>query len=101
MKFKEKTNNGDETGRAAYLKYSQNMEPLLAKAKARVIWAGNIQNTVIGDSGDQPDMVLLVEYPSVQHFVDMALSEAYKEIGKDREIALQYGGLWASKTINM
>lgn len=101
LKFKERSGNGDETGQQAYLRYSQNMAPLLEKAQAKVIWAGKVNQTVIGDGSDQPHMVLIVEYPSKQHFIDMSTSDEYKVIGQDREIALEYGGLLASSTINM
>lgn len=101
LKFKEHSGNGDESGRAAYLRYSQNVAPLLAKVGGKMLWAGNVQNTVIGDTSDKADMVLIVEYPSSQNFMDMATSEEYKKISHDRENALQYGGLWASTTINM
>ena len=101
LKFKEKSGNGDETGQQAYLRYSQNMTPLLEKAQAKVLWAGKVNQTVIGAGNDQPHMVFIVEYPSKQAFIDMSTSEEYKVIGQDREIALEYGGLLASSTINM
>ncbi|MEM8863016.1 MAG: DUF1330 domain-containing protein [Chloroflexota bacterium] len=100
LKFKEKSGKGDESGQAAYLRYSKNMEPLLAKAGAKILWGGKVNQTVIGDTSDQPHMVFIVEYPSKQAFIDMSTSEEYKVIGQDREIALEYGGLLASSTIN-
>ncbi|MEM7371085.1 MAG: DUF1330 domain-containing protein [Bacteroidota bacterium] len=90
-----------EDGRKSYQTYSRNMAPLLEKAGAKVIWSGNVNLTVIGDSEDQPDMVILVEYPSTQHFIDMATSAEYKVVGQDREGALVYGGLLASTGIGM
>jgi uncharacterized protein (DUF1330 family) len=101
LKFKAQTGNGTESGKEAYLRYSKNVQPLLEEAGAKVVWAGNVKATVIGDSEDEVDMVLLVEYPSTEKFMAMATSDAYKTVKHDREIALQFGGLWASKTINM
>ncbi|MFK7803327.1 MAG: DUF1330 domain-containing protein [Anaerolineae bacterium] len=101
LKFKAKSGKGDETGQEAYLRYSKNMEPLLKKAQAKVIWAGNVNQTVVGDTEDQPHMVFIVEYPSKKAFTDMSTSAEYKVIGQDREIALEFGGLWASSTVNM
>ena len=75
LKFKDKSGNGDESGQEAYLRYSQNMTPLLEKAQAKVLWAGKVNQTVIGDTDDQPDMVFIVEYPSKQHFIDMSTSD--------------------------
>ena len=101
LKFKEQSVNGEESGRAAYSRYSKNVAPLLEKVGGKVLWSGNVKNTVIGDATDKADMVLIVQYPSSQHFMDMATSEEYKKISHDRENALQYGGLWASTTVNM
>lgn len=98
LKFKEKTDEGNESGKDAYMRYFQNMQPLLAKANAKIIWSGYVQNTVIGNSSSQPDMVAIVEYPSVQHFVAMATSPEYQTVKNDREIALTYGGLMAATT---
>lgn len=99
LKFKEKSGNGDETGEEAYLRYSQNMTGLLTKAGAKIIWMGKVNATVIGDYEDQPDMIALVSYPSKEAFVAMSTSSEYEVIGKDRKIALEYGGLLASSTI--
>lgn len=85
-----------EEGRKSYERYSRNMVSLLQKAEAKVLYSGTVNLTVIGDTEDQPDMVILVEYPSTQHFIDMATSEEYKVVGKDRGGALVYGGLLAS-----
>ncbi|WP_299459286.1 DUF1330 domain-containing protein [uncultured Microscilla sp.] len=98
LKFKEKTDQGNESGQDAFRRYFENMQPLLAKAEAKVIWSGYVQNTVIGGDDNQPDMVAVVEYPSVQHFVDLAMSPEYQTVKNDREIALTYGGLLASQT---
>ncbi|MEM1323500.1 MAG: hypothetical protein AAGG75_24760 [Bacteroidota bacterium] len=48
----------------------------------------------------QPDVILLVEYPSVENFLAMANSDAYKVIAHDRSIALEFGGLLACNPLN-
>ena len=96
LKFKEKSGNGDETGRQAYKRYSKNMTGLLAKYGGKVLWSGNVQKTIIGDGATQPDMFLVVEYPTAQHFADMATCAEYQVLKKDRLIALEYGGLIAN-----
>ena len=96
LKFKEKSGNGEETGRTAYNRYSKNMVDLLAKYEGKVLWSGNVEKTIIGDSTDQPDMFLVVEYPTAQHFADMATCPEYQVLKKDRLIALEYGGLIAN-----
>ncbi|MEL6868088.1 MAG: DUF1330 domain-containing protein [Bacteroidota bacterium] len=95
IKFKDQVEGREESGRAAYARYTQNVLPLLQKAAARVLWKGDVAYTLVGDSDDQPDILFLVEYPSVDHFLLMVQSEAYREIARDRTIALSYGGLLA------
>jgi len=97
LKFKEKSGNGDESGKAAYARYSKNVFPLVAKNGGKLVWKGEVMNIVIGDSNNAPDTILLVEYPSVQAFFNMATSEEYAAVANDRVIALEYGGLFATK----
>ena len=99
LKFKEKSGNGDESGREAYLRYSKNMESFISKAGGKVIWMGNITKTIIGDYDTQPDMVLIVSYPSKEAFINMSTTPEYEEVSKDRKIALEYGALLASNTL--
>jgi len=99
LKFKAKTENGNETGQEAYTRYYKNVQVFIGKAKAKLIWKGVVATTVIGDSGDQPDMIFLVEYPSVKHFLGVITSTEYQKIANDRTIALEYGGLIACQTI--
>ena len=100
LKFKEKSGNGDESGQEAYKRYSKNVAPLLEKVGGKVLWAGNVKNTLIGDDQDEADMILIVQYPSKQHFADMATSPEYEVVAVDRKIALQYGGLVACQPLN-
>ena len=99
LKFNPLSGNDDETGQQAYLRYSKNMTPLLAAAGGEVIWMGKVTRTVIGDYSNQPDMVLLVKYPSKEAFVKMSTTPEYEKISKDRKIALEYGGLLSAQTI--
>lgn len=95
IKYKPQVEGREETGREAYARYTRNVMPLFKQAAARVLWKGEVAYTLIGDSEDQPDVLFLVEYPSVDHFLSMVQSEAYREIARDRTIALSYGGLLA------
>jgi len=99
IKFKDKTEDGNETGQEAYMRYYTNVQPFIAKAEAKVIWKGAVASTVIGDSQDQPHMIIIVEYATVDHFLQMATDPEYQKIAVDRTIALEYGGLIACKTI--
>ncbi len=100
IKFKTITDNGNETGQEAYMRYFKNVQPFIERAEAKLIWKGSVASTVIGDSQDQPDMILIVEYPSVNHFLQMATNPEYQKVAIDRSIALEYGGLIACKTID-
>jgi len=99
LKFKTKTEEGNETGQEAYTRYYKNTQAFIGKAKAKLIWKGAVATTVIGDSDDQPDMIFLVEYPSTNHFLGVITSPEYQKIANDRTIALEYGGLIACQTI--
>jgi uncharacterized protein (DUF1330 family) len=99
LRFKARTENGNETGKEAYARYYKNAQEFVARSKARLIWKGAVASTVIGDSNNQPDMIFLVEYPSVDHFLKMVADPAYQKIANDRSIALEYGGLIACQTL--
>ncbi len=95
LKFKSKTETGNETGKQAYARYFKNAQPFVAQSNAKLIWKGVVATTVIGDLENQPDMIFLVEYPSVDHFIKMVSDPEYQKIANDRTIALEYGGLMA------
>ena len=99
IKFKDKTENGNETGKEAYARYFRNARPFIEQSNARLIWKGAVAATVIGDSEKEPDMIFLVEYPSVDHFIRMISNPDYQKIANDRTIALEYGGLIACQTL--
>ncbi|MEM7112128.1 MAG: DUF1330 domain-containing protein [Chloroflexota bacterium] len=101
LKFKEKSDTRDESGAAAYARYGRHVAPLLKAVGGRVLWSGKVNMTVIGNAEDQPDMVLIVEYPSAAKFIEMSTSEAYRAIADDRELSLTYGGLLASATAGL
>lgn len=99
IKFKKVTENGNETGKEAYARYFRNAQAFVAASNAKLIWKGAVATTVIGDTENQPDMVFLVEYPTVDHFLKMVADPAYQKIANDRTIALEYGGLIACQTL--
>lgn len=99
LKFKAKSGNGNETGREAYARYFKNVQPFVAESKAKLIWKGAVASTVVGDSNGEPDLIYLVEYPSVDHFINLVSNPEYQKISNDRTIALEYGGLIACKTL--
>ena len=84
-------------GKEAYQRYQKNVIPFLKKVNGKLIWKGNSLHTVIGDENDQPHTIMLVEYPTIDNFIEMVKDPAYQEVAKDRALGLEYGGLIACK----
>lgn len=99
LKFKVHTIT-NETGREVYERYFKNVAPFVKDARARLIWKGNVHTSLIGNMENQPQLVFLVEYPSIDHFFAMISDPAYQKVAADRSIALEYGGLIACQTTN-
>lgn len=98
IKYKAKTGNGDQTGQALYADYLKKVTSFVGKLGAKLIWKGKVASTVIGDSQNQPDIVFLVEYKSVNDFLAMIANPEYQKIARDRKMSLEYGGLIACQT---
>lgn len=100
LKFKERTEDGQESGEEAYNRYGVNVAPLVAKVGGKILWGGKVNTTLIGDLDVQPDRILVVYYPSKEAFIEMSTSQAYAKVGGDREKALEYGGLIVTETLD-
>jgi len=98
LKFKDQTDDG-KTGKEAYKIYSAKVAPLLEKVGGKMMWGGNVKQTVIGDYTTQPDLILVVYYPSKEAFIEMTTSKEYEAISHHRHEALEYGGLMATETL--
>lgn len=76
-------------GRDSYDRYGAEVQPLLQKVGAEIVWYGQGDSVVIGDdSVDAWDAVILVRYPSRRAFLDMVLSPEYQAIGELRTAGL-------------
>jgi uncharacterized protein (DUF1330 family) len=78
-------------GRERYAEYGAAVAPLLEKAGARIVFAGEPGRVLLGERSW--DMVLLVEYPSRRAFLEMIGSEDYQAIAHLRTEALTRGEL--------
>ena len=78
-------------GRERYEEYGAAVAPLLEKAGGRIAFLGEPAPALIGD--DSWDLVVLVEYPTRQAFLDMIGSAEYQAIGHLRAEALSRGEL--------
>jgi uncharacterized protein (DUF1330 family) len=80
-----------EGGRQRYEEYGEAVAPLLAKAGGRIAFLCEAAGALIGDGSW--DLVVLVEYPSRQAFLEMIGSAEYQAVGHLRTEALAKGEL--------
>ena len=78
-----------KTGAQSYETYGEKMREIMAERGIKLLWRGRADSVVIGDDdGDRWDMVLLVQYPSRQAFLEMGASKEYDKVGEHRTAAL-------------
>ncbi|OBA74536.1 DUF1330 domain-containing protein [Mycobacterium sp. 1554424.7] len=84
-------------GLESYLQYGQEVEPHLQRVGATLRYAGAAPTVVIGD-GERPwwDVILIVEYPTPQAFIDMVTTPEYAKVHEHRAAALERGDLIAT-----
>lgn len=73
-------------GRERYEEYGAAVAPLLEKVGGHVVFLGEPAPPLFGEG--TWDLVILVEYPTRQAFLDMTVSTEYQEIGHLRTEAL-------------
>ncbi len=73
-------------GRERYEEYGEAVAPSLEKAGGRIVFMGAPATALLGE--DSWDLVVLVEYPTRQAFLDMIGSDEYQAIGHLRTEAL-------------
>ncbi len=99
LRFKPQADGAGESGQAAYERYAKAMTELVEGEGGRLIWAGNVDSIVIGESDAAAfDVVGIVEYPSRKKFVEIATSERVQKIGADRAAGLESQWLIATTT---
>lgn len=86
-------------GRERYAEYGAAVAPLLERAGARVVFAGEPGPVLLGDGSW--DMVLLVEYPTRRAFLDMVGSQEYQAIAHLRTEALTRGELHPLSAVDL
>jgi uncharacterized protein (DUF1330 family) len=93
LKFKDRSSYkdgraDDATGREAYDRYAAEMLPFVKAHGGRVIFVGPVKSLVIGNVEEGWDAVALVEYPSSEAFVKIAMSPDVAKFGVHREAGL-------------
>lgn len=88
-----------EGGLESYLHYGREVAPHLERVGATLRYAGGAPSVVIGD-GERPwwDVILIVEYPTPQAFIDMVRTQEYAKVHEHRAAGLDRGDLIATST---
>jgi len=87
LKFKERADSGDVSGRESYNRYGRDVKPMVEALGGRIIWHGRAEQLLIGE--EDWDAIALVEYPSRKAFLEMAMSKQMAEIHHNREAGLE------------
>jgi len=95
IKFKDKTTDGTEEGKTAYKRYTTAAMPFVEGVGGKLIWRGKPIGMVIGNDDTCPDVVFIVQYPSVDAFFKMIKNPEYQKITHLRTISLEIGDLIA------
>jgi uncharacterized protein (DUF1330 family) len=87
-----------DSGAERYAEYGAAVAPLLEGVGGRPVFAGRPAESLIGEGSW--DMMVLVEYPTRQAFLDMVSSPEYEAIGHLRSESLQRSELRALDTFD-
>lgn len=100
LKFRELANyeNGEApcSGREAYKKYSEQAIGHIKNMGGSLLWMGDAKMSVIAPTEEEWDEVLLVRYPSVEHFIQMVTNPEYQQLTQHRTAALEDSRLIAT-----
>ena len=100
LTFKPAADAPDEgvSGEEAYRRYAEKMRAFVESKGGRFIWIGRVDSQVIGTGGEGFHMIGLVEYPSRQVFLAIAMDPHVQEIGIHRAAGLDSQWLIATTT---
>jgi uncharacterized protein (DUF1330 family) len=87
-----------EGGAKRYAEYGEAVAPLFQRAGGKPIFAGRPSESLIGEGSW--DLMLVVEYPTRQAFLDMVSSPEYQAIEHLRSEALMRSELRAMDAID-
>lgn len=86
------------SGRDAYARYGVEAMKHVTAAGGRMLWMGAARFTLIGPDDEQWDDAVLVEYPSKQAFLEMAMNPEYQAVAVHRTAALEDSRLICTTT---
>ena len=100
VKFREKSLDGDGSGRAAYNRYARVVGPMVEALGGVVVWMGSVDHLALHEGGDVDwDVVQLVYYPSRDAFIDMVTNAEYLEANKHRTNGTEKHVIFATSTM--
>ena len=100
VKYREKSLDGDGSGRDAYMRYGSVVSGLLETLGAVVIWMGSVDHLALQEGGDVDwDVVQLVYFPSRDTFIEMVTSEVYLAANEHRANGTEKHVIFASSTV--
>jgi uncharacterized protein (DUF1330 family) len=92
----------DKTGKETYQYYLKQVENIFDKTKvARILYYGESQDFLIGPQPEKWDAVILVEYDSMDAFLQFVDSDAYKTITGHRKASLEDSRLLPASNYNL
>ncbi len=100
VKYREKSLDGDGSGRDAYNRYAAVVRHMLKARGAVVVWMGSVDHLALHEGGDVDwDVVQLVYYPSRDAFIDMVTNAEYLEANKHRTNGTEKHVIFATSTV--
>ena len=100
LKYREKSLDGDGSGRDAYMRYGAVVSPMLETLGAVVIWMGSVDHLALIEGGDTDwDVIQLVYYPSRDKFIEMVTSDWYLAANEHRANGTEKHVIFASSTV--
>ena len=92
----------DKTGKETYQYYKKQVEKIFEKTKVgSILYYGESQDFLIGPQDEKWDAIILVEYASVDVFVDFVKSEAYQKVTGHRKASLEDSRLLPASNFNI
>ena len=99
LKFRRHATGTTESGAEAYARYAKVVSGLIEDLGGRTVWRGRADQVLIGDSNQDWDMAVLVEYPTRRAFLEMVNLPEYQRIHEDRDAGLERTSLIACTPI--
>ena len=87
------------SGEEAYARYAAPVIAFVMSNGGRLIWSGRVDSQLIGEGGEEFQMVALVEYPSRKAFIEIMTDPKYEEISVHRASGLEGQWLIATTTV--